>query len=499
VARRVPLVAALLALACALISLVGSFVAVRATSPTVRSSSLGTIAFTAAPSRNPRLDVYVPIVDWGIRARPYEAPLAIELQVRALDRETAAAAVRSGRPADANLPLLKEELGDVVFQGLVRAGAAALAGGILGGFIAGAVLAAFGGRRRWLAVGTGTGLVTSLACVSLLAVSLANLDRRAFQELTFYAHGDELPRLLAFSDEMLAAGDSYADSYDRALAGLTTLIAAAGDPRGPLPATRSLLVASDLHSNGLVLPGLAEHAAGKPVFLAGDLTQLGAGYEEDLLPRLAQLGEPVVAVSGNHDSRRFMREAARAGIVVLTRRGRLRPNGTVDGQPVVSLGGLRVAGYEDPHERPEGGLATRLELHEHSLAAEQERFLNWFQSLPERPEVVAVHRHSLAHALLERLAEDDGPPVLVLTGHDHEQHVHETGGDVLVDGGTLGAGGAFGIGEDRAGFIQLHLDSANNLRAADLIEVEPLSGAATAHRLVFELEERRRPAEAAGS
>jgi hypothetical protein len=68
-----------------------------------------------------------------------------------------------------------------------------------------------------------------------------------------------------------------------------------------------------------------------------------------------------------------------------------------------------------------------------------------------------------------------------------------------VDGGTLGAGGAFGIGEDRAGFIQLHLDSANNLRAADLIEVEPLSGAATAHRLVFEFEERRRPAEAAGS
>jgi predicted phosphodiesterase len=499
VARRAPLVVSLLALACAVASLAGSFVAVRATSPTVRSSSLGTIAFTAALSRNPRLDVYVPIVDWGIRARPYEAPLAIELQVRALDRETAAAAVRSGQPADANLALLKEELGDVVLQGLVRAGAAALLGGILGGFIAGAVLAAFGGKRRWLAAGTGTGLLTSLACVSLFAVSLTHLDRRAFQELTFYAHGDELPRLLAFSDEMLAAGDSYADSYDRALAGLTTLIAAAGDRREPLPPTRSLLVASDLHSNSLVLPGLSQYAAGKPVFLAGDLTQLGTAYEEDLLPRLARLGQPVVAVSGNHDSRRFMREAARAGIVVLTRRGRLRPSGSADGQPVISLGGLRVAGYDDPHERPEGGLATRLELHEQSLAGAQERFLNWFQSLPERPEIVIVHRHSLAHALLDLLAEDDGAPVLILTGHDHEQHVHESGGDVLVDGGTLGAGGAFGIGEERAGFIQLHLDPANNLRAADLIEVEPLSGASTARRLVFEPEEPGRPAEAAGS
>src|SRR5687768_3088969 len=106
----------LLALACAGISLAGSFVALRASSPTVRSSELGTIAFTAAPSRDPRLDVYVPIVDWGVRARPYSAPLAIELQVQALDRETAAAAVRSGQPADANLALLKEELGDVVVQ-----------------------------------------------------------------------------------------------------------------------------------------------------------------------------------------------------------------------------------------------------------------------------------------------------------------------------------------------------------------------------------------------
>ena len=108
-----------------------------------------------------------------------------------------------------------------------------------------------------------------------------------------------------------------------------------------------------------------------------------------------------------------------------------------------------------------------------------------------------IHRHSFAHALLERLATAPGAPVLILTGHDHEQHVDQLGRNVLVDGGTLGAGGAFGIGEERAGFIQLHLDAANNLRAADLIEVEPLSGAASARRLVFEPQEREPPAEAA--
>ena len=496
--RRALLLTCLLALACAALSLAGSFVALRATSPTVRSSDLGTIEFTAAPSRNARLDVYVPIVDWGVRARPYGVPLAIELQVRTLDRDAAAAAVRSGRPAEANIPLLRSELNEVVEHGLMRAGMAAIIGGILGGFIAGALLAAFGRSRHWLGAGAGTGLVTSLACVTLFAVSLTHLDPRSFRELEFYAHGEELPRLLAFSEEILEAGESYADSYDRALDGLTTLIAAAGERRESVPETRSVLVASDLHSNPPVLPGLEQYAEGKPLFLVGDLTQIGSDYEDEVVPQLADLGEPVVAVSGNHDSRRFMRAAARAGIVVLTQRGRLLPNGSTEGQPVVTVDGLRVAGFEDPQERAEGGLASRIELHEETLGTAQRRLLAWFEGLPERPDVVLVHRHSFAHALLDLVASRPGAPLLILTGHDHEQHVDERNGHVLVDGGTLGAGGAFGIGEERAGFVQLHLDANDNLSAADLIEVEPLSGEASARRLVFEPKEPEAPADAEG-
>jgi predicted phosphodiesterase len=493
--RRALLLTCLLVLACSALSLAGSFVALRATSPTVRSSELGTIAFTAAPSRHARLDVYVPIVDWGVRARPYGVPLAIELQVRTLDRETAADAVRSGKPAEANIPLLRNELSEVIEHGLMRAAFAGLVGGILGGFIAGALLAAFGRSRHWLAGGAGTGLATSLACVAFFAVSLTHLDPRSFRELEFYAHGEELPRLLAFSEEVLEAGESYADSYDRALDGLTTLIAAAGERHEALPATRSLLVASDLHSNGLVLPGLEQYAVNKPVFLVGDLTQIGAEYEDEVVAGVGDLGDSVVAVSGNHDSRRFMRALAREGVVVLTRRGRLRADGSTDGQPVVTVDGLRVAGFEDPQERIEGGLASRIDLHEETLAGAQQRFLAWFESLPERPDVVLVHRHSLAHALLDLLATEQGPPLLILTGHDHEQHVDQRGRQVLVDGGTLGAGGAFGVGEERAGFIQLHLDAANKLRAADLIEVEPLSGAASARRLVFETPPPEAPTE----
>ena len=44
---------------------------------------------------------------------------------------------------------------------------------------------------------------------------------------------------------------------------------------------------------------------------------------------------------------------------------------------------------------------------------------------------------------------------------------------MLVDGGTVGAGGAFGVGEEPSGFALVHLDADDRARAVDLIEVEP--------------------------
>jgi hypothetical protein len=78
-----------------------------------------------------------------------------------------------------------------------------------------------------------------------------------------------------------------------------------------------------------------------------------------------------------------------------------------------------------------------------------------------------------------------GEPVLVLTGHDHRQHVESEGAHVLVDGGSVGAGGAFGVGEEPSGFALVHLDGEDRARAVDLVEVEPETGSASAHRVVI--------------
>jgi predicted phosphodiesterase len=476
-----------LVLACSLLALAGSLVALRAAAPASRSVTLGTVDVHVVPAREGRLDVYVPVVDWGLRTEPHRAPVAVELEFRSLDRFAALEALRSGGSADASLDLLEAELRGAVKDGLLRAAELALLGGVLGGLLGGALVAAWE-RRRWLLLGPVAGLAVSFAAVALAGVGLSRFDYEALREPTFYAHGKELPRLLAFSQRLLQDGEGYEDSYHEAVRGLARVITAAGEPgQQPSSIARTFVVASDLHSNSLVLPALQSFTSGETVLFAGDLTQRGTTYEAPIVSAVARLGSPVVAVSGNHDSRLLMRAAAREGVVVLTRSGRLRPDGTTDGRPVLAVDGLLLAGWDDPLESVRGGLGPRsLELHERSFVDARRELLSWFAGLPERPDVVLVHQHALAHALLERLEAAGGEPVLVVTGHDHLAHVEQAGSHALVDGGSVGAGGAFGVGEEVSALAQVHLDAEGRTLAVDLIEVEPASGEGRAQRIVLD-------------
>jgi hypothetical protein len=233
------------------------------------------------------------------------------------------------------------------------------------------------------------------------------------------------------------------------------------------------------------------------VFFAGDLGQAGTDAEGQLfVPRLASIGKPVVAVSGNHDSSLIMRRLAASGVIVLTGRGRLEPGGETDGKPVQKVGKLTVAGVSDPmewtgpnpndpkrifsfSELPGGG--------DREYRAAQDRIVSWFDGLPERPDVVMVHTNGLAQHLAETLhARGDERPLLILTGHDHKQHVDLYGQNIVVaDAGTAGAGGVFGVGTQSVGVATLQLPRGRPpVRAIDLINVDPVSGSAQADRVV---------------
>ena len=153
--RRALFTTVALLVVCALCSVAGSAVAMRAAGPAVTTFTLGKVESRVEPAVSGRFDAYVPIVDWGVRAKPYRGPFRTELEFRSLDRDAALAAVRSGPAAQRNLQLIEGELRDSVGAGFRRAAFATLGGGLLGGFLAGAVVVACGRRRRWLGVGAG--------------------------------------------------------------------------------------------------------------------------------------------------------------------------------------------------------------------------------------------------------------------------------------------------------------------------------------------------------
>jgi predicted phosphodiesterase len=476
-----------LALVCAGCALGGAYVTVRAFAGTVEPLTLGTVRVEAVPAVDGRVDVYVPIVDWGVRASPYGAPVAIELRFRSLDREEARATLEVGGATEENLAFIRSELAQIGRDALRRSALLAFGGGIGGGLLGGAVIGAALHRRRWLLYGAATGVLVPLAFVGVVLASLRSVDYSAFERPTFYAHGSELPRLLEFSEQLLTASERYTESYEQVLAGLANLVALASEGRPPGTSTTSVMLASDLHANTLVLPVVEGYAEGKIVFWAGDFTLRGTEPESELVPLIRRVGRQVVAVSGNHDSRPFMLDLTRAGVLVLTRTGRLLPDGSTDGRPVIEVGGLSVAGYDDPLEGRNEGVDDRpLELGDAFEAASQE-FVAWFERLPDEPDIVLVHQHGLAHALLEHLAqaEADDTPLLILTGHDHSQHLEQDEGGVLVDGGTVGAGGPFEIGVQAAGFAEIHFTASGDAQAVDLIEVEPISGNAQARRVIL--------------
>jgi predicted phosphodiesterase len=298
----------------------------------------------------------------------------------------------------------------------------------------------------------------------------------------YYANGADIPRALEIVRTLRGSADRLDAELDEQLVGLARLVLApAGRP--PLDGLPRLTIASDLHNNALTLPAL-ERAAGRgPLLFPGDLTDAGSPLEAELVAGVVRAGDPLVFVTGNHDSDTLERNLARAGAVVLGREGRLRP-GRPRGPVVVRVGGLRVAGYEDPRERR---AAERYRDRGAGVTAdEQEAFAAWLDGLRGRVDVVLVHQPALAaQALAELEVHPPSSPLVLVVGHTHRAAVDRRGPVTVVNGGTAGGGGATNV-EDGAsiGAAALTYRTAGGFAplAADLVEIDPGDGSATARR-----------------
>ncbi len=472
-------------------ALAGAWTGPRLAGPGVYATTVADVQLrfgVTTPGRR-GLDLYVPLADWGLRSAVTGAPVRVRAEPRRINRP---GVVRTVSDRDAGtVHALRAELDDALRAALLRHALFALAGALCGGLLAALIWHAAGGRGRRLALAPAgaVGLVLVLGG-GLAAWGALTFDGKQLDQPNYYASGIELERIVSQADALRASGAKYSSRVDNALRGISGLLDDSGGNANPLSApkrgdTRRLVLASDIHNNVLTLPSLRRYANGAPTVLAGDFTVNGGAMEAPLVRRMAAVSKTVVAVSGNHDSPGIMRQFERDGVTVLDH---------TDGVKTISA--IKMTGFEDPlafaaGEFPRGiraGMSFGDIKNGKALreAAIEERW-RWWRALPERPQVLIVHQEGLGRALAERIqaAEPDGPPLTILVGHTHRQRMDLYGPVTVVNSGSIGAGGLFGIGEQSVGLALLDLRRTDNaLEATDLISQNPKTTAAQARRVI---------------
>jgi predicted phosphodiesterase len=440
--------------------------------------SAGTIRLSVEPLREGALDIYVPLVDWGARFDDVALPARLRIEARTVDASVVAS-VAGGR---VDVAAIREQARDAVAS-YIRTlipivAAAALAAGALVAF---ALRGASRYRLRALLATAGGATLVLAAAVALLLPPRGDLENP-----DFYANGSQIPVALQATQRATESAEAISQDLDQQLVELAKLISVPAE-RGPAHVLPRLAIASDLHNNVLAMPALRRAANGRPLLFAGDLGTSGFPLESRLLREVVSAGDPFVFVSGNHDSDTSVRELARAGAIVLSERGRIEADGS-RGDVVVRVDGLRVAGYSDPFERRRSdGYRSRGEP---EITPElQERFTQWLLPLLGQVDIVMVHSPALAADALARLADEPpAEPLTLVVGHTHEQELRVEEGAVVVNGGTIGGGGAGNFHENQPfGLAALTYERRPfEALAVDLVRINPRDGSANAERRVLD-------------
>src|SRR5919204_1805392 len=310
-----------------------------------RELSVGSVKVFVDPGHHGALDLYVPLVDWGVRFRGVRLPVRLRVDVQRIDRNAAVRVAREGTDAPLLLSRIKRDATDAIASYL-----RILVAVVVGSALAFGLLVALALRGAW---GWSFRLGAIAAAVTALGVGVAMIvllpPRGDLRSPTYYAHGPDIPRALRAIESAGSTADVLGEELDAQLVGLARLVVAPGSRSG-LEGRPQITVASDLHNNLLAIPALQRIARGAPLFFVGDLTDRGSRLESQLTGDVLRAGTRLVFVTGNHDSDLTAQELADRGAIVLTERGRLLRGGRL-GPLVVRVGGLRVAGYGDPFRR----------------------------------------------------------------------------------------------------------------------------------------------------
>ena len=336
-----------------------------------RELSVGTVRIFSDPGHRGALDLYVPLVDWGVRFGGVRAPVRLRVDVQRVDRDAAVSVAREGAGSPRVIARVKRDARNAIASYL-RILVALVFGCALGfGLHRGARAARRGpaaaaGRDRGGGDGARAGASRSSSCCRRAATSARpSTTPTARTSRARCARSSRPRRAPTCSPRSSTARSSASRGWSPTPAERTTL---GGRPQ--------ITVASDLHNNLLAVPALQRVARGTPLFFVGDLTDRGTPLEAQLTSGILHAGTRLVFVTGNHDSDSEAQELADDGAIVLTEHGRLLRGGRY-GPMVVRVAGLRVAGYGDPFRRRRArGYVQQGTLPAPSVA-EQNLFAEW--------------------------------------------------------------------------------------------------------------------------
>lgn len=441
--------------------------------------SVGEIRMSVSPGHRGALDVYVPLVDWGARFEAIQAPIRLRVDLQTVNRGVATG-LAQGQSLD--IEKVRIEAESALRTYLIRLFVLTVLAGAALGLLTAFAIRSRVPRLRWTSSAT---VVVSIGIGVAMVLTIP--PKGEISNPQYYAHGPDIPRALEAVAAAQRTPGALNQELDAQLVGLAQLVVEPGR-RQSLSGQPTITVASDLHNNTVALSVLERAVGDGPLFFVGDLTDRGSPLETNLVRRVAHLGDPFVFVSGNHDSDYLSQELADEGAMVLTRRGRLKADGTF-GPIINKAAGLRVAGYEDPFERK---LADSFaDVYETPMPpAEQYEFVQWLRPLIGKVDVVMVHESGLLGTALQVL-KDEPPqsPIVFLVGHTHKTALAKQPGVTVINGGSIGAGGTGNLGESTplslARFVFTTQPSFQPL-AADLVSIDPGTGNSSARREILE-------------
>ncbi len=308
------------------------------------------------------------------------------------------------------------------------------------------------------------GLIAGVLSVAVpLALAAATYRPAAFDNPSFEGEMARAPQLLDTAQKAWQSNAQVIQDLPRIANRTAALCDKLGQGRYcAQPQQYRVLVISDLHNNPIgahLALDLAETYKVDLVLIDGDFTDLGHPLEAELLATLKRIQAPIVAVTGNHDSRATVAALQSVANMTVLHKGEC-----------VRECGLSIMGFDDPvSRRANTGSVNDSRSQLRALRSKIEHAVGRSQ-----PDLLMVHNDGVAKAAA-------GAVSVIVDGHSHKADISYRGRSVVVNPGTTGAAGVRFFSDARkpaytASVLSFAADRHPRLDAVDSIRMDMPSG-----------------------